>query len=160
MVTYHNRFKWLRNAAVSAEANVNGSSTPVDFFYTVPAGDTVDIERLIIYVKDFGTFDADLYGNGAVLTNGIDVKVVRSGGAEEDLLDGLPVKTNAEWMALAHDFIYNNIGTGDNVATVRWTFGKSGVPLRLEAGDRFVVTINDDLTVLTGHRFQIQGVAY
>lgn len=161
MAEYENKLKWLRNASSAIEANVDGSSTPVEFYYTVPAGDTLDIARLLVYIKDFGTFDADLYGNGAVLTNGIDVKVERAGALpDEDLLDGESIKTNAEWQGLAYDFIYNDIGTGDNVASVRWTFARMGKPLRLEAGDRFVVTVNDNLTVLTAHRFQIQGIAY
>lgn len=157
---YENRHKWLRNSSNQLEANVNGSSTPVEFFYTIPAGDTYDIARLLVYIKDSGTFDADLYGNGAVLTSGMEIKVERLGLPDQDLLDGVTIKTNAEWQSVAYDFSYNSIGSGDNVASVRWTFAKSGKPLRLEAGDRFVITVNDNLTVLKGHRFHVQGIAY
>lgn len=158
MAEYKNLYKWLREGA-NIKANVDGSSVAKVYKYTVGAGDTLELERMIVFIKDTGTFDADLYGNGAVLTNGILVKVVYADGSDDlDLLDGLPIKTNGEWQGLCHDFNHNKIGTGDEVASVRWTFAKSGAPLVLETGDSFQVTIQDNLTVLTDHRFQIQGI--
>jgi len=149
-------FKWLLNAS-DREANVDGSSTPVEFSYEVPDGSRFDATRIIVTIQDAGTFDAELYGNGAVLTTGVDVEVQRANGQVSDLLDGFPIKSNADWQALCYDFAYNDIGTGDNVGVIRWTFEKAGDDLVLNQGDKFVVTINDNLTVLTGHRFMLQG---
>jgi hypothetical protein len=150
---------WLKDGS-TVEANVNGSSAAATYKYTVAAGDLLELERMLIYIKDFGKFDADLYGNGAILTNGILITIERADGSSVDLVDGEPVKTNAHWAALCHDLVFHDTGTGDVVATARWTFARAGGPLVLEAGDSIEVVIQDNLTVLTGHRFQIQGLLF
>ena len=149
-------FKWLRESGGSRDANVNGLGTPVLFEYTATE-DHVDVARMIVAITDTGTFDATLYGNRVVLVNGILVEVIRDGAVILDLLDGHPIHSNTDWAAMCHDFTYHDIGTGDNRATVRWTFAHSGYPLSLMEGDILRVTIQDDLTTLTGHYFQIQG---
>jgi len=151
---YTHVYKWLKDGS-TVEANVNGASVAKVYKYEVAATRTLSLERMIVYIKDTGTFDADLYGNGAILGNGILVSVEYADGTSLDLLDGEPVKTNSHWAALCHDVTYHDIGTGDNIATVRWTFGRAGAPLILEVGDSIEVTIQDNLTVLTGQRFQI-----
>jgi hypothetical protein len=149
-------YKWLRETGGSRDAAVNGSSTPEVFEWVAPE-DQALISRLIVSYVDTGTFDAALYGNGIILTNGIKVEVIEADDTVLDLLDAEPIKSNGDWQSLSYDFAYNDIGTGDNVATIRWTFSRAGRPLVLHAGDRFRVTIQDDLTGLTSHYFQIQG---
>jgi hypothetical protein len=129
---YINEFIFLRNGA-SRDANVKGDVTPVEFSYTVPAGDTLLVNRLIAYYQDTGNF--------------------------QDLMDGFDIKTNAEWAGRCYDWQYISTGVGDNVAAVRWTFGRTGRPIPLLEGEKIVVTINDDMTFLTGATFQIQGVS-
>ncbi len=148
-------YKWLVNGS-SRDADVDGSSTPVVFSYVAPA--RCRIYRMIVFIQDSGTFDAEKYGNGVTLTNGISVKQVYLDASELDLCDGHDVVSNAGWQAMCHDFAHNAIGTGDEVASVRWTFAKAGRPLTLETGESFKVTINDNLTGLEAHYFQIQGV--
>jgi hypothetical protein len=149
-------FKWLRESGGSRDANVNGSSTPVLFEYT-STEDHVNVTRMLVTITDAGTFDALLYGNRVVLVNGIKVEIIRDGAVHLDLLDGEEITSNTDWAAICHDFTYHDIGSGDNRATVRWTFKHSGHPLTLLTGDILRVTIQDDLTGLTGHYFQIQG---
>lgn len=152
--------KWLREEGGSRNAAVNGSSTPVLFEYT-STEDTVEVARLIISIVDSGTFDAEKYGNGLVLTNGIKLEVINSeGGVVLDLLDGEEIKTNADWQAMCFDFHYNDIGTGDNVAVMRWTFERAGEPLLLPEGSKLRITVQDNLTGLTAHYFQLQGIQY
>ena len=115
------------------------------------------IHRLIVTIIDAGTFDATLYGNRLELPNGMKVEVIEADGTVLDLLGGHPIHSNSDWAAMCHDFGYIDIGTGDNVATIRWTFSRAGLPLVLHAGDRFVITVQDDLTDLSGHHFYIQG---
>jgi hypothetical protein len=148
-------YHWLRESGGSRDAAVNGSSTPVVFEW-VSTEDHAYISRLVVSYVDTGTFDAALYGNGIILTNGISVEVVEN-GTVLDLLDGETVKSNADWQAVSYDFHYNDIGQGDNVASIRWTFARAGHPLELNEGDSLRVTIQDDLTGLTSHYFQLQG---
>lgn len=149
--------QYLREAGGSRDANVDGSSTPVEFSYT--ADDTrMWIYRLMVSVKDAGSFDADLYGNGEILANGIDLEVVTAGGETHDLLDGEPIKANADW-GICHDVRYFDIGpAADNYLLVRWTFARAGRPLRLGLGDKLLARVNDDLTGLTGQWFHAQGI--
>ena len=149
-------FKWLRESGGSRDASVNGLGTPVLFEYLCTE-DHVDVTRMIVTITDSGTFDALLYGNRVVLVNGIKVEIIRDGEVHLDLLDAEPILSNTDWAAMCHDFTYHDIGTGDNRATIRWTFAHSGFPLVLLDGDILRVTIQDDLTTLTGHYFQIQG---
>jgi hypothetical protein len=154
---YENLFKWLRNGD-SRDANVNGSSTPVEFSYTVPAGSTLAIARMIIYIQDTGNFNAAQYGNGVILTEGIDIEHLTPEAVTYDLLDGEDILTNGHWAAMSHDLSYLSFGTGDNIATVRWSFDKTGAPLILHEGHTFIVRVNDDLTTLSAHHFNIQGL--
>ena len=149
-------FSYLKNGA-SPEANVNGSVTPVVFSYTAPQW--CAIERMIVSIEDTGTVGADDYGAIASgLSNGIDVELVNS-GTTTDILDGLPVQTNLDWAALCYDATEPTFSGGGNKAVVvRWTFAKSGAPLRLIKDDVFRIRINDNCTGLIRHRFQIQGV--
>lgn len=156
MAEYLNVFKWLRDGA-NIEANVDGSSVPKVYQYTVGPGDTLLMYRMIVSYSDSGTFDASFYGNGATLNNGLLVKVVYADSSELDLLDGAPILSNHDWESMCYDFRYHDYGVGDGVATVRWTFANSGNPILLEAGDSFQVVVQDNLTVLTGQRFNIQG---
>lgn len=156
---YHNVYSWLRESGGSREANVNGSSTPVLFEYEAPES-SIFLERMIISIIDFGAHDAALYGNGIILTNGIKVEVIEDDGSVHlDLLDGETIKSNGDWHAVCYDYTYHDIGTGDSIGTVRWTFGRTGEPLQLFEGEILRVTIQDDLTGLSNHTFQVQGVS-
>ena len=151
-------FKWLRDGA-SRDLNVDGT-TPVVFEWVNDGPTPAMIHRLLVFIRDTGTFDAELYGNGVILTNGILVRVVDEVDAVMlDLLDGEAIHTNSEWQALSFDFSYNDIGTGDNTATIRWTFAKSGDPIRIYPGWKLQMTVRDNLVGLVAHTAQIQGVA-
>lgn len=155
---YHNLYAWLRESGGSRNAAVDGSSTAVLFEYEALEIRT-SVERMIISIVDNGSHDAALYGNGLILTNGIKVEIVDTeGDVHLDLMDGETIKSNGDWHGVCYDYTYHDIGQGDNIGTVRWTFGKTGEPLELYAGEILRVTIQDDLTALTSHTFSIQGI--
>ena len=148
-------YHWLRETGGSRDASVNGAITPVVFEWE-STEDHAYISRIIVSIVDSGTFDATLYGNRIELPNGILVEVIEN-GVVYDLTEGEPITSNSEWAAMCYDFNYIDIGTGDNVAVIRWTFARAGHPLELNEGDKLRVTIQDDLTGLTAHYFQLQG---
>ncbi len=154
---YINDFVFLRNGG-SEDANVDGSSTPVEFSYTVPAGDTFWANRMVVLYEDTGGFSASIYGAESVLANGIGLKLVFADGSEQDLMDGVPLKSNAEWAGRCYDWAYIATGQGNNFAAARWTFGETGRPIQLNEGEKIVVTINDNMLFLVSQTFQIQGV--
>lgn len=140
------------------DAKIDHSATPVDYFISPPAGRIYAISRLLTCIKDSGSLDADGYGNGASLTNGIIVSSKTPSGeliARHD--GGQTIKTNAQWGRLCYDVKEHVWGLGDEILLVRWTFTKAGGPLIYDEGERFCVTINDDHTNLTSHTFLVQG---
>ena len=138
---------------------VDGSTVPVIYEWVNTYSTVAKIARLIVFIRDTGTFDAELYGNGVVLPNGLLVRIVDENDAVVlDLLDGATVQSNAGWQGLCYDFSYNDIGSGDNTATIRWTFAKSSEPLRIYPGWKFQIVVQDNLLGLVHHHAQLQGI--
>ena len=146
--------------ADSANAIGNYAAAAVDTFYIEPpAGEVWRIARMLVYVEDSGSFDAEKYGNAIVLTNGITVKHVDDAGTITDLTGGLPVLNNGAWGQLCYDAQLFEWGTGNEALAVRWTFQKSGQYVRLVGDDnaKLMVILNDSFVNLLEHRFLVQG---
>ena len=154
-------FRFLDIAGDGTGANdaTGNYAAAAEDFYFVDASNDYELQRLIIFIRDTGTFDADKYGNAIVLTNGIDVLVEDSGSSEIlDMVDGIPIKTNTCWKRQCHDEILSSFGVGDESVTYRWTISKAtGKPMLLKAGNKFIFRLHDDFTGLNEHRFQLQG---
>lgn len=126
-----------------------------------PPGVIWRIRRVIVTIKDAGSFDADSYGNGIVLANGIEAWF-RQG--TEDIFpfvdpDELTIKTNSHWAGICYDFRVDNYGVGDNVGVARFSFDRVGGEIELigNQGDNLAIYLNDDFSALTGHRFLFEG---
>jgi len=128
-----------------------------------PASPSLVVRRMLVTVRDSGAFDAELYGNGVELPNGLTLHVA---DADDVLLYSLtptPIVRNADWTSVCYDAQILTWGIGDEFLAVRWTFAKSmhdsegGIVL--EAGDKLVLTANDDLTSLIDHTFTCEGYA-
>ena len=133
----------------------------VEEFKIVPAaGEVMRIHRLIVSAIDTTGMDADKYGNGITLTNGIFVKTKNASGTILDLTDGEPILTNGAWAHLCYDADVKTWGSGNDHLVVRWTFSKSGAPIRLvgDDGEYLSVDLNDSFAGLLGHFFMVQGV--
>jgi len=141
--------------------NANGNyATPTRFYIQPAAGEIFRIQRMIIHVYDSGGGTIQEYGNiGSALANGVIVQTARNGVQTKDFTDGLPVKYNADWSRMCYDADFKNQGAGNDALTVRWTFSKSGAPIRLVGSllDSLDVVLEDDLTGLLGHYFMVQG---
>lgn len=134
------------------------SETPTEFFIKPPAGEGIILARILIFIGDTGNFSASGYGNGGGLTNGIELKVVaNSEDVLSDLTAGLSIKSNAEWSRYCYDVSLIDFGSGENFLSIRWTFEKSGIPVRLDADNKLVVTLNDDFSGLNQHHMLCQG---
>jgi hypothetical protein len=144
-------------------ANVDGSSTAVPFYIGPPAGEDYVLQRMIVTIKDNAVVTADNYGGIDLVTagTGVNCQVTEGIGGKEvlDLFDNTLVKSMAGWGGICYDVAEFSFGSGDNYVVVRWTFAKSGKPLVLRSvrNEKLVVTINDNLSALTGHTFFVQG---
>lgn len=121
------------------------------------------VTRLLVTVRDTGTFDAEDYGNRIELTNGITAERVQGAGGGADVLQtftDLAIKNNVAWATYSHDLAHYSFGTGDEFITVRWSFFKSGtdgIKIDSNLNQALRITINDDFTGLEGHFFVVQG---
>jgi len=147
----------------SKSAAVDGSVTP-QILKLMPRGAErhLKVHRMIVSVGDVGSFDADKYGNGLVLANGIELGIYSQSddSLDFDLLDGMPINTNADWAHTCHDLTLHNFGIGNEHMTVRWTFSKAGQPCSIGSEKYLGVVINDDLTGLEHHHFNFQGMEF
>lgn len=141
--------------------NASGNyATPTKFSVQPGASEVWRLERLIVHIGDTAGMQAQEYGNlGAALTNGIIVQTARDGVQTKDYTDGLPVKTNADWGRLCYDVELKTWGAGNEYLQVRWTFGKSGTPVRLvgSQNDSLDIVLEDNLSGLIDHNFMVQG---
>lgn len=120
------------------------------------------IQRIVVQVRDNATLAAEKYGGLAELTNGIMLELKDSEGTTIlDLLDGRNINSLADWGGYCYDVNPSAWGNGDNFAQIRWTFGKSGQPLRIDGqtGEYLQLTVQDDLSALVGHTAMLQGMS-
>ena len=151
----------LAGDGTNQNANVNGASTAVPF-YAGPTEGIWKINRMIVSIEDDANITASGYGGLATLTNGVSLKVHTGGVTGEvlvDLMDGETATSIVDWGDYCYDVTPHTFGSGTNFVLVRWTFGKAGGPLRLQAhtNDVLVATVQDDLSTLVKHHFFIQG---
>lgn len=136
-----------------------GGTTEVTQFYYLATEDT-RVQRMVIEIEDTAGMGVTDYGNiTSGLTAGVHVHHIDIDGTTKlhdlTLLD--PIKTNGQWGSYCYDVKINTWGNGNDNCLVRWTFSNAGTPIRLKKGQRFAITVADDLTGLTAHRFHIQG---
>lgn len=154
--------RYARDAAGAHNAIGDYSGGEHEFFVSPPATHIAVVHRVIVTIRDGAAFRAE--GYGAIpggLANGISIRVMQGATVLNDLMDGVPVQTNAEWQRTCYDFALSNFGAGDNYGFVRWTFARAGTPIRLDGtkGQRLGVFLHDDLTDLIAHNFIFQGYA-
>ena len=147
----------------SGSDNANGDYSLAEeiFFIQPPSNDKYEIARLIITIEDSAGMQAEEYGNlGAELTTGVQLRIQDDSGTISDITNGIKIKDNAHWGSLCFDVDVKTWGAGKEVFLARLTFKASGQPIILngENNERLEVVLNDNLTGLIGHHFQVQGL--
>ena len=130
------------------------------FILKPPSTAAYRVERMLVHVQDTGAFAAEEYGNlGSALTNGVVVRVATSTGTVKDLTGTIPIKSNAQWARHMYDVRVDTWSAGDEFLAARWSFWKSGYPLRLDGsrGEFLEVYLQDSCTGLVAHQFFIEG---
>jgi len=134
--------------------NANGDYSLGDDFKHDITEDNTNITRLIIYIQD-SALSAAKYGNLDALANG--VKIYYKKGSESKVyFNAVGVKSNASWTQLCFDVIRSAFGVGDESIVYRLTFQKL-TNIVLNNGDEFGVEMNDNLSGLTVHCYNVQG---
>lgn len=142
----------------------DGSTTPVIYKIKPGAGETFEVNRIIVSMTITANNPNSGYGGSATeLTNGLQLKVITGaagGSTVWDITNGVPIKANHDWKNLCHDEIASTYGTTQSDLSYRYTFTKDGRPIELsgDQGDEFQLIINDDMTAVTNlgeHRIRV-----
>lgn len=126
-----------------------------------PANRLYELKRLnLVAGCSGGSLSEEQYLKLSKLTTGIKVEVHNESGLLATLTP-TPLKSWNDWGLVAGGRdVPQYVVTGSKVdAGVRWTFSKSGSPLRLSGatGEFLAFIISDDLDGLTYHRCAVQG---
>ena len=147
------------NAVANYSTGAGGTSGE-SFIIKPPSTAAYRVERMLVHVQDTGAFAAEEYGNlGSALTNGVVVRVATSTGTISDLTGTIPIKSNAQWARHMYDVRVDTWSAGDEFLAARWSFWKSGYPLRLDGsnGEFLEVYLQDSCTGLVAHQFFVEG---
>jgi len=134
---------------------VDGSATEVVFKLSPPTGEVWRISDWSIYVEDSGTFDAQKWGNGIVLTNGIMPKLSINGTVSDML--GFAIKTSGDLSSICDGLNHHTFGSGNEILTAEWRLINNGQYIRLTEDDEIQLVIRDDLTDLVNQYATIKG---
>ncbi len=158
-------YRHLRDSGGSANMGVDGSGTPVEFCYAAEDGELIALERVMVLIVD-AAVKIDKFGGLTALDNGLLIEARDAQGQRTlDFGDGDAIKTNSDWVLLAGTDVNIQTGVGVDMCAVRWTVGKTGTSMRMKPGEKFVVTVRDNLSALTemfhivvqGQKYDISG---
>jgi hypothetical protein len=128
-------YRYLTSDGLAGSGSNHDITGAADVHWTgPPAGETWELHRIIINIRDAGTVNADTFGGLSALTNGCTLKVKRGGSGGNvtlDLLDGTTIKNNGDLARHAYDMNISAATAGDKAVTARWTFSKAGEPLKI-----------------------------
>lgn len=150
---------FLKNSAGSIDMAVDGSASATPFFISCPANTEIEIHRCLLGILDTKGMQAEEYGDtGSSLSAGLSLKVMSGSTVLADLTGGIPIKTNAGWSQVCYDVTLGAFtNTTNAVLQARWTFSKGGQPIRLTAGQRLEMVVDDDLSGMLRQTIMVQG---
>jgi len=131
-----------------------------DFYIQPPPDEVFKILSLTVNIQDTGDFDIAKYGNGITLINGIKIQIKQGSTLLVDLTTNSKIIHNGDWKYLTEKFDYITYGAGDNLLLIPINFIEAfGQPIYLDGSinEKLVVTVQDDFTGLTEHKFTVRG---
>lgn len=157
-------YKWLRvvtgtGQQGSVEMNLNSVTTGTVYEYEVEADKVFSFRRINFVLVD-AAITPIKFGGIAALPTGSTLQIIDADGAELlDFMDGIRIKTNADFVGMAGaDVMINAVGGTDDQLPIRFTIAKAGRMIKLTEGQRIRWTNWDNLTGLTKFRTMIQGI--
>ena len=145
--------------------NINGDysgGNTTNFAITASPGRVYQIERMVVTITDStSNFQRASYGAiGGGLSTGLYFGVWDSLGNQIKAITTQTIKSNSDWANYCYDTSVNVWSGGEESLHARWTFSKSGSPIFLDgdAGEYLGLIVEDDLTGLDTHYFQVQGI--
>lgn len=149
---------FLKTVGDSPDMAVDGSSAFFDFDFVAPQGRLSIIDEINIVIADTAISPPDFGGITNGLTNGL---LVGSYDVNDTLLfdytDGFPIKQNFFWGHLAGARVQiDGLGTGSLI--IQWKILEREQGLEMLPGQKFRMTVQDDLTSLDHFSAMARGV--
>lgn len=150
----------LKNAADEYEMNVNGGVTPVPFYYTVNPPFKLLVTSFLVVIADVKIDPGD-FGGQPALTNGLELLVTDSTGKKQvDVFGGIPVKRNLDLAFLTGIDFKVDRGAKSEVLIAELTLASSNIVTSIYPGFSVVMTVRDDLSLITSMECRIKGFLY
>lgn len=129
------------------------SVTADEFFIQPGVGEVFVLETLTVEIT------GDKNAIGTALTNGVQLQVTSSADALiVDLLDGIPITTNAGWKRVGFDVeLQEELQGNKRTVSVRVDFSKANRPVILTNQEKLKVILNDDFSALDSQYFFVKG---
>ena len=147
----------------TGEADHSAITAPFDVKAAPPAGEVWVLSRMLLYLDDNVKITGTGYGGIATpLATGLTITTENAGGAIHDYTPKKIQKTG-EWSLVAGvDILPSTFNTGNDFATMRWTFERGGgmIVLDGDAGEFLNVNFPDTLATLVSHYLIVQGRKY
>lgn len=129
---------------------------------TPASGVVYRLTRLIISMESTAGMRWDEYGDiTSGLSTGIALDTYDTVGATviHDLLDGVPVKTNAGWGEHCYNTNLLTAGAGTDFFHAEWDFEHGEEPIRLDGtlNQQLRAVCADDFSNLTNHYIKVEG---
>ena len=153
--------KFLTTTGVSTgifNINQDYSLTQTDVYYL--ADDTYALHSVLATISDNAKFLQSDYGAIAGgLTNGIELFLYSAAlDFEIPLMSGAKIKANYDWLAFAADTRLTSFEGNPQTLAINFNLTEHyGVPLVMEAGDKFIVRLNDNFSTLVSQTFGLRG---
>lgn len=141
------------------DMNTDSDATPSVFAYTVPPGQELHWARINMVLVDGSISPGDFGGINGGLANGCLFGVYNhEGGLAHNLLDEVPIKTNAEFSLLAGVDTPIIELAADDMLPIRFTVERAGDTVIIPARWSIRWTNQDDLSGITSFRMMIQEI--
>ena len=138
--------------------NVDGSVIPSIFEIQVPAGQEMDLTRLLVQMVDNTEPDDSRFGGGAALTRGVHIRKNFNNGEEYETL--AIWRQNKDLKEDMFDVSYSSKAGGGNWGVSgRWTLTAAETTVALDGSNNETLeaVIQDDLTGLIDFQIKVQG---
>ena len=144
----------IESGGSSPDMAVNGSVTPVDFDFGPPSTESWIISNLLIQILTSTSVITDVkFGDIVALDVGVSAKIFGDSGDIVDFTSVSKIKSNNNMAAIGFQTATIEYDAQPNGLTGQFSFGgvkNEGLVLDGTKGEKFRITINDDLTALTG----------
>lgn len=156
------RWLSLTGDGTHTTAAITGNyAAPTDFYFQVPAGNTYEVAQILITISCGSSISQGDYGNIAGgLTNGVKL-IQKKNGVETQLIGGLTVKKNYEFLAATTSSSVTSFSGGSQ--TIQFSFNSyadlnSYIELQGNTSDQMILRVQDNFTTLVNQKCIIRGI--